>query len=143
MRKSLIAAVVAAGLTAPLAAQNAPAPAAPAQPAQQNQQQRPGGTPEDRARGVVIFRTFSIALNSDQVQQAVKNQLMTCLYNNPMRALSVATGNALTQNTSLDPKKPEHVYAAAAAVCGVRPAQQAQQAAPAQTPPAQPAAQSR
>lgn len=144
MRKTLIAAALALGLAAPLAAQNstpAPAPAAPAQQAQPGQQERPGSTPEDRTRGALIFRTFSIVLNSDQVQQPVKNRLLTCLYNNSMRAISVATGNALAQNASLDPAKPEHVYAAAAQVCGVRPAQQAQQAAPAQAPAPQPVVQ--
>lgn len=137
MRKTLVTALLVAGLATPLAAQTAPA-ATPAQPAAQAAQQQAGNTPEDRTRASLIFRTFSIALNSDKVDTGVKNRLLGCLYNNSMRKLSVATGAAFARNKALDPKKPEHVYAVASQICGVQPAQQAaQQAAPA---PAQSAA---
>jgi len=116
MRKTLIAALLIAGVTAPLAAQNAPAPAA-AKPATQ----QIGNTPEDRSRGAVIFRTFTIAINSDKVQPEVKNALVSCLYNNPVKNISAATGSVFEKNKNLDPKKPEQVYAVAARVCGVKP----------------------
>lgn len=135
MRKTLIAAVLAAAVAAPLAAQQTPAPAAGAAAAPA--QQRPGGTPEDIARGSVIFRTFSVAINSDKVQPAIKNRLAACMYNSPMRAISVATGNVFAKNPNLDPKNPQQVYAVAAQVCGIRPAQAAAQPgapAPASTP---------
>ncbi len=119
MRKTLIAALLVAGIAAPLAAQNAPAPAATtaAKPAAQ----RIGNTPEDRTRGAVIFRTFTIAINSDKVQPEVKNALVSCLYNNPVKNISAATGNVFEKNKNLDPKKPEQVYAVAARICGVKP----------------------
>lgn len=117
MRKTLLAALLAAGIAAPVAAQNAPAPAATSAAAAQ-----PGNTPEDRARGAVIFRTFNIAVNSDKVQPQVKNALVSCLYNNSMKTISVATGNVFEKNKNLDPNKPEQVYAVAAQLCGVKPA---------------------
>jgi len=140
MRKTLLAAFLAAAVATPLAAQNASAPAATPAVVQQV-----GNTPEDRARGVIIFRTFNIAINSDKVQPEVKNALVSCLYNNPMRNISVATGGVFEKNKSLDSKKPEQVYAVAARLCGVKPATAdaaaanapAQAAAPAT--PAQPA----
>lgn len=79
----------------------------------------PGNTPEDIQRGVVIVRTFSGALASDQVTKEQKGALIACLYNNPVRKISLATGKVLAENAKLDPAKPGHVYAAAAAVCGV------------------------
>jgi hypothetical protein len=124
MRKTLIAAFLAAGMAVPLAAQNAPAPAAPAA--------KVGDTPADRTRGAVIFRTFMIAINSDKVQPAVKNTLASCLYNNPIKTISAATGNVFEKNKNLDPKKPEQVYAVAARICGVKPV--TAQAAPAKAP---------
>lgn len=113
MRKTLFAALLAAGLAVPLAAQTAPAPATPAA--------KVGDTPADRTRGAVIFRTFMIAINSDKVQPAVKNTLASCLYNNPIKTISAATGNVFDKNKNLDPKKPEQVYAVAARICGVKP----------------------
>lgn len=125
MRKIILAALLAAGTTMPLAAQKAPAPAA--SPAAQ----QIGNTPEDRARGAVIFRTFNIALNSDKVTPEVKNALVGCLYNNALKNISVATGRGFEQNKNLDPNKPEHVYAIASRICGVKPADQAAPAQPA------------
>jgi hypothetical protein len=140
MRKYTIAALAAAALAGPLAAQNAQAPAAQPAPTPLTtaQVQQLGNTPDARTRGAVILRTFSIAINSDKVQQGIKNQLIGCLYNNPMRNISVATGQAFERNKQLDPKKPEQVYAVAAQICGVKP--QAAQAAPAGQTPAQAAA---
>ena len=119
MRKTLLTALLAVGIAVPLAAQDTPAPAAPA--AKPAARQQIGNTPEDRTRGAVIFRTFSIALNSDKVQPQVKNALVSCLYNNPMKRISVATGNVFEKNKNLDPKKPEQVYSVAAQLCGVKP----------------------
>jgi hypothetical protein len=119
MRKILIAALLAAGIAAPLVAQNASAPAAAtaAKPAAQ----QIGNTPEDRQRGAIIFRTFTMAINSDKVQPTIKNALISCLYNNPVKNISAATGNVFEKNKNLDPKKPEQIYAVAARVCGVKP----------------------
>lgn len=134
MRKTLLAALLAAGIAAPVAAQNAQAPAA-APAAQQI-----GNTPEDRARGAVIFRTFDIAINSDKVQPEVKNALVSCLYNNPLKNISAATGSVFEKNKNLDPKKPEQVYAVAARICGVKPqSAEAATGTPAQAAAAKPA----
>jgi hypothetical protein len=119
MRKTLIVAALVAGIAAPLAAQNAAAPAAT--PAARPAQPAVGNTPEDRARGGIIFRTFSVAINSDKVPLPVKNQLISCLYNNPMRNLSVSAGQVFAKNKSLDAKNPQQVYAVASQLCGVRP----------------------
>ena len=137
MRKYTIAAIAAATLAGPLAAQNAQAPAAQPAPAQLSAAQiaQLGNTPEARTRGGIILRTFSIAINSDKVDQGIKNQLIGCLYNNPMRNISVAAGQAFERNKQLDPKKPEQVYAVAAQICGVKP--QTAKAAPAGQAPAQ------
>jgi hypothetical protein len=118
MRKTLFAALLAAGVAVPLAAQTAPAPSATVA----KSAAKVGDTPADRARGAVIFRTFMIAMNSDKVQPTVKNTLASCLYNNPVKRISAATGGVFDKNRNLDPKKPAQVYAVAARICGVKPA---------------------
>jgi hypothetical protein len=130
MRKTFLAALLVTGFAAaPLAAQTKPAPAATSAG-----KAIAGNTAEDRARAGLIFRTFSIAINSDKVKPEVKNQLVACLYNNPIRQISVATGGVFEKNKNLDPKKPEQVYSVAARLCGVKPATAANTAAPAKTP---------
>ena len=134
MRKTLIAAALVAAVATPLAAQNAQAPAAqPTAAAARPAAPTIGNSPEDRARGGVIFRTFAVVINSDKVPTTVKNQLIACLYNNPMRNLSVGTGQVFSKNKSLDAKNPQQVYAVASQLCGVRP-QTAAAAAPGATP---------
>lgn len=139
MRKTVLLAAAVAVVALPsmtMAAESkgkkAAAPAAAAQPAAA----QPGSSQEDIQRGVVIIRSFDGALNSDQLNQQQKGAIVACLYNNPVRQISVAAGKVFAENKSLDAKNPNHVYAAAAAVCGVP-----QNAAAAATPPAKPAPQ--
>jgi hypothetical protein len=138
MRKTLLLAAAVAVVALPSmtmaadskgkkAAAPAAAPAALAQP---------GSSQEDIQRGVVIIRSFDGALASDQLNQQQKGAIIACLYNNPVRQISVATGKVLAENKNLDSKNPNHVYAAAAAVCQVP-----KNAAAAATPPAKPAPQ--
>lgn len=79
----------------------------------------PGNTPEDIQRGALIIRLFNEALNSDKVTGPQKGAMIRCLYNNPVRKISVATGETFANNKQLDAKNPNHIYQVAAAVCGV------------------------
>lgn len=137
MRKTVLLAAAVAVVALPsmtMAAESkgkkAAAPTAAAQPA------APGSSQDDIQRGVIIIRSFDGAINSDQLDQQQKGAIIACLYNNPVRQISVATGKVLAENKNLDAKNPNHVYAAAAAVCQVP-----QNAAGAATPPAKPAPQ--
>ena len=118
MRKSILLAAAMAVVAAPsmtLAADKNKKPAAPAAAAPAGE----GNSPEDIQRGVVIIRSFNGALASEQLTKEQKGAMIACLYNNPVRKISVATGKVLSENTKLDPKNANHVYAAAAAVCAV------------------------
>ena len=122
MRKTILWAAAMAVIAVPSVAtaqkdSKSKKPAAPAAAPAANA--TPGTSPEDVQRGVIILRSFSGALGSDQLSKEQKGAMVACLYNNPIRTISVATGKVLAENTKLDPKNANHVYAAAAAVCGV------------------------
>ena len=115
MKKTVFLAAALSALAAPavLLAKDAEKPAAPA----------PGTNPEDIQRGVMIIRGFAAALGSDNVTKEQKGAIIACLYNNPVRQISVAAGNVFAKNDKLDPTKPGQVHAVAAAICRVpRPA---------------------
>lgn len=137
MRKTIIVTAALAVLAVPSMAtaaeksQKAAAPAASAPAAQAEA----GNDPEDIQRGVVIIRSFDGALASDQLNQEQKGAIVACLYNNPVRQISIATGKVLSENPKLDAKNPNHVYAAAAAVCAVPKNTAAAPAAPAKPAP--------
>ncbi|OCC24781.1 hypothetical protein MB02_04735 [Croceicoccus estronivorus] len=112
MRKTILLAAAIAAVAAPSAVLAADKKADDAKVV-------PGNTAEDIQRGVVIVRSFVGALNSDQVTKEQKGALIACLYNNPVRKISLAAGKVLSENEKLDPKNPNHIYAASAAVCGM------------------------
>jgi hypothetical protein len=131
MRKSILLAAAMAVVAVPsmtLAAEKGKKPAPAPAPAAANAEE--GGSQEDIERGVVIIRSFNGALASEQLSKEQKGAMIACLYNNPVRKISVATGKVLGENPKLDPKNPNHIYAAAAAVCAV-PKGEAPAAAPA------------
>lgn len=79
-------------------------------------------TPEQAAnvrRAARILRVFTIAIQSDDVQQAVKGKLISCMYNNTLSTISTATGQVLANNPNLDVSRPGDFYRASAGVCGV------------------------
>ena len=115
MRKSILFAAAALIISsAPAAyAQNGNAAAAPAASKL---------SPEQIAsvqRAAVIMRTFSLAFESKDVQQAVKGQLLRCLYNNKLADISAATQQVFAGNPNLKPEDATTVYRTAAGVCGV------------------------
>ena len=77
----------------------------------------PGNTAEDVQRGVEIIRLFNGALASDKLSKEQKGALIACLYNNPVRTISLATGKVFAENAKLDASKPGEVFGVAAAVC--------------------------
>lgn len=122
MRKTILLAAAMAVVAAPSMAsaatqKDSKKPAAPAAAPAANA--TPGASPEDIERGVIILRSFSGALSSDQLSKEQKGAVIACLYNNPIRTISVATGKVLAENAKLEAKNPNHIYAAAAAVCAV------------------------
>lgn len=79
-------------------------------------------TPEQAANlrlAASILRAFTLAFQSEDVQQPVKGVLLTCLYNNPLSALSVASGQVFANNPGLQANNLADVYRVAAGVCGV------------------------
>lgn len=121
MRKSVLLAAAIAMVAAPAAsfAKDKDAAKPAADKAGAKAAATPGATPEDIQRGVIIVRSFSGALNSDKVTKEQKGAIIACLYNNPVRRLSVATGEVIAKNDKLDGKNPAHVYGVAAAICKV------------------------
>ncbi|QZP07250.1 hypothetical protein [Caenibius sp. WL] len=119
MRKTILFAAAVSVMAAPSMAIAASKGKKDAAPAPAAQPAAPGTSQEDIQRGVIVIRSFAGALNSDQLNNEQKGAIVACLYNNPVRQISVATGKVLAENTNLDPKNPNHVYAAAAAVCAV------------------------
>lgn len=122
MRKTILWAAAMAVVAVPSMASAAPQkdskkPAAPAAAPAANP--APGASPEDLQRGVIILRAFSAALSSDKVSKEQKGAMIVCLYNNPIRTISVATGKVLAENPKLDAKNPQHISAVAATVCAV------------------------
>ena len=103
------AAAVAALVSAPLAAQDAPP-----SPAQQT-----APTPEQFETAARHYGFIAGALQSDEVEDSVKNQLFACLYSASMRRISEATTQLIAENEQLDPANQQHVQAAIGAVCGV------------------------
>ncbi len=93
-------------------AAKAPTPAAPATL-----------TPEQQKvnveRGVKILSLFSSALQNKEVPEDQKGYLFSCLYNNKLENISVATGEVFTKNPKLDANDPKNLYQAAATICGV------------------------
>lgn len=77
----------------------------------------PGNTVEDLQRGAEIIRLFNGALASDKLSKEQKGALIVCLYNNPVRTISLATGKVFAENGKLDASKPGEVFGVAAAVC--------------------------
>lgn len=80
-------------------------------------------TPEQQKtnieRGVRILSLFNGALQNKEVPEDQKSYLFSCLYNNKLENISVATGELFAKNPKLDSKDPKTLYQAAATICGV------------------------
>lgn len=119
MRILKISAVVAA-LAAPLAIHAAePAkpttkPASPVEKQPTLEEQKANFT-----RGVKIMSLFSAALQNKDVPEDQKGIIFSCVYNNKLSNISVATGEVLAKNPKLDANDPKVVYQVAATICGV------------------------
>lgn len=113
MRKSFLIAAALAAAATPFAGHA------------QNSSDNPaeGATQADVRRGVVILRSFVNALNSDKIDQTRKGRYIACLYNNPVRRISVAAGKIIAGNDKLEDTNPSHVFTAASAVCRALPTQ--------------------
>jgi hypothetical protein len=84
-------------------------------------QPAPGSSQADITRGSIILSTFNDALENQDVPPQFKGQLLRCLYNNPVRAISVAAGRILAETEQLDPNDRISIYLAATRVCNVQP----------------------
>jgi len=115
MKKPLLLAAALAVSAAPAvhAAEGDAAPAAKPAPM----------SPADQAniqRAALILRTFNLAFESKDVQQPVKGQLLSCLYNNKLSAISTATKQVLDKNPTLKADDAGVLYRVAAGVCGIQ-----------------------
>ncbi|MEC3911354.1 hypothetical protein U5A82_13040 [Sphingobium sp. CR2-8] len=78
-----------------------------------------------------VLRVVTTALQSDQVEQPVKNALFECLYSNSVAKISEATDKVIAANAGkVDRKDASQMLAVIAGVCGYRPAAPAAKPAP-------------
>lgn len=70
-----------------------------------------------------VLRIVTTALQSDQVEQPVKNALFECLYSNSVAKVSEASDKVIAANAGkVDRKDASQMLAVIAGVCGYRPA---------------------
>jgi hypothetical protein len=74
---------------------------------------------ENLQRGLRIIRAFTAAFTSEDVSEAVKGRLVTCLYGNTLAQIATATGQVFANNPNLKYESPTDLYRAAAGVCGI------------------------
>ena len=98
MRKTILFAAAVSVMAAPSMAIAASKGKKDAAPAPAAQPAAPGTSQEDIQRGVIVIRSFAGALNSDQLNNEQKGAIVACLYNNPVRQISVATGKVLASS---------------------------------------------
>lgn len=105
--------VTAAALAAtPVAAQDTASPAAP-----------PAATPPTQEQVQAAAQHYSViagALQSEDLDSQIKNQLFLCLYSASVRRISEAVTGVIEQNEQLSADNPEDVQTAIGAVCGVQ-----------------------
>lgn len=129
MRKQLLIAATALAVSAAPAALAAQGDATKPAPAKTGAAAPKAGatapktlTPEEQAniqRAAIIMRAFTLAFQSKDVQQPVKGQLLTCLYNNKLSVISSASQRVFDQNPSLKKDDATTIYRVAAGVCGI------------------------
>jgi len=123
-----ILAVAAVGTPALALAQEAPAPAdtPPAQAA-------PADDAETRQNAVRNMSLLMSALNSEQVEDGVKNVLMACIYSNSMRDITTAMDKAIAADPErFDRSDSGVMLGVMAGVCGYQPTADEADGAPAQ-----------
>lgn len=82
-----------------------------------------------------VLRIVMTALQSNEVEQPVKNALFDCLYGNPVGKVSEATERVIAANPGkVDRKDPSQMLAVIAGVCGYRPPAPAGKPAPKAAP---------
>jgi len=75
------------------------------------------------ANAAFVLRVMSSALQSDEVEQPVKNKLFECLYSNSLSQISAATDKVIAGNPGkVNRKDPSQMLAVIAGTCGYRPA---------------------
>lgn len=107
----------------PVALLPAALPAQPASPA------RPTRAQIDNA--AQVLRVITSALQSNAVEQPVKNALFDCLYSNPVAKVSEATDRVIASNGGkVDRRDASQMLVVIAGVCGYRPSGPATAPAP-------------
>lgn len=75
------------------------------------------------ANAAFVLRVMSSALQSDEVEQPVKNKLFECLYSNSVSQISGAVDKVIAANPGkVDRKDASQMLAVIAGACGYRPA---------------------
>ncbi|MCA1749709.1 MAG: hypothetical protein LC634_09360 [Sphingomonadales bacterium] len=91
--------------------------------AQETSPQQPAETPPTQAQVQTAAQHYSViagALQSEDLESSIKNQLFMCLYSASVRQISDAVTQVIAQNEQLSADNAEHVQTAIGAVCGVR-----------------------
>lgn len=74
------------------------------------------------ANAAFVLRVMSSALQSDEVEQPVKNKLFECLYSNSVSQISGAVDKVVAANPGkVDRKDASQMLAVIAGACGYRP----------------------
>jgi hypothetical protein len=110
---ALAMAMAMAAAPMPAAAQAAKAPPAPSK--------------VQLEKAALRLRVLMSALQSDKVEQPVKNALFSCIYSNSMAKISDGMDKAIAANkqVKVDTANPTQLLGVMAAVCGYRPAKPA------------------
>lgn len=91
-----------------------------AQDAAPQQQTQAAPTQEQVQAAARHYSVIAGALQSEELESSIKNQLFMCLYSASMRQISDAVTQVIAQNEGLEPDNQEHVQTAIGAVCGIR-----------------------
>lgn len=80
-------------------------------------------TPEQQQRASDYLRILIAGLQSEEVEQPIKNALVGCIYSNSLRAISETMDKAIeAAPEEFDGENPAHVLGMMASVCGYSPA---------------------
>lgn len=85
-------------------------------------QTQAGPSKAQLANAAFVLRVMSSALQSDEVEQPVKNKLFECLYSNSVSQISGAVDKVVAANPGkVDRKDASQMLAVIAGACGYRP----------------------
>ncbi len=93
-----------------------------------------GLSPEDQQRVIRDLNVLIGGLHSENVEPEAKSVLVSCIYDNSLKAISDQMATVMAENTQIDQTDMSQVLAVMVSICGYQP-QQAPAAAASDTQP--------